>query len=193
MKTVAAKSKRRSNLTIAMIETVKIPEGETETKLWDGKVSGLCLRCFAGGGRSWTYRYRPNGGGRSAKVRSIKLGNYPALSIEAARKAAEIQVGAVAKDIDPAQVRAEKRRYEAATLGKLLAENGPYEKSLKARRIVKVDQALSSLRRGLARLMNSISPSSLALNWSRQWTRSISFRARGRNYASARGRCSNGL
>ena len=60
----------------------------------------------------------------------------------------------MAKGHDPAQVRQEKRRREQATLGLLLAEDGPYETSLTSRHIVKRREVLSSLRRGLARFAN---------------------------------------
>ena len=147
MKTVA-------RLTIARVETVRIPPGKAEIKLWDGAVSGLCLRCFAGGGRSWVFRYRADGGGRSAAIRTLKLGNYPALSLDAARDAAKAHAGQVAKGLDPAQVRQEKRRRAQATLGTLLATDGLYARNLRDRRIVKAKDGLSCLRRGLARLMH---------------------------------------
>ena len=138
-------------LTIARIQTAKVSAGAAEMKLWDGTVSGLCLRVFAGGGRTWTYRYRADGGGRSAKIRTLKLGSYPALSIDAARNAARTHAGQVAKGQDPAQERQETRRSETAAVGMLLAVGGPYERSLKARHIVKTAQVLSRLRRGLDR------------------------------------------
>ena len=81
-----------------------------EVKLWDGATTGLHLRVFAGGGRSWVFRYRADGGGRAAKIRSVKLGVYPAVSIDAARDAARQHAGAVAKGLDPAQLRQETRR-----------------------------------------------------------------------------------
>ena len=140
-------------LTVARINAAEIPPGKAEIKLWDGAVNGLCLRIFAGGGRSWVYRYRSGGGGRSAKIRTIKLGAYPALTIDAARDAARTHAGEIAKGHDPAEVRHEQRRSEKATLGHLLAINGPYERSLKARHIVMVKEILSSLRRGLVKLM----------------------------------------
>ena len=39
-------------LTIARIDSVRVPPGKNEVKLWDGAVPGLCLRCFASGARS---------------------------------------------------------------------------------------------------------------------------------------------
>ena len=90
-------------LTLARINAAEIPPGKAELKLWDAAVSGLYLRLLAGGGRSWVFRYRADGGGRSAKIRSIKLGNYPALTLDAARAAARAHAGQVARGQDPAR------------------------------------------------------------------------------------------
>jgi integrase len=144
-----------SRLTIARIEAAKPPQDGSEIKLWDGAVAGLYLRVFAGGSRSWVYRYRADGGGRGAKLRTIKLGNYPGLTLDAAREAAKAYVGAVAKGQDPALLRQETRRRGQATLGHLLAVDGPYERALRARHIVNTSIVLSCLRRGLQHLMGS--------------------------------------
>jgi hypothetical protein len=147
MKAAATKSNQRVKLTVSIINDAVIPPGEAEIKLWDGAVTGLYLRCFASGSRSWVYRYRADGGGRLAKVRTIKLGSWPTLSIDAARSATRAHAGLVAGGHDPAAVRHEKRRREKATLGMLLAVNGPYEQSLKKRGIVGVKDIMSRLRR----------------------------------------------
>ena len=68
----------KTKLTIAKIETAKVPSGQTETKLWDSLVNGLYLRISASGGRRWYFRYRNDHG----KVRPLKVGDYPALSID---------------------------------------------------------------------------------------------------------------
>ena len=144
-----------TKLTIAKIAGAKIPAGKADLKLWDSAITGLYLRLLPGGGRSWVYRYRSGGGGRSAKQKAIKLGSYPALWIDAARDAARTHAGQVAKGHDPAQARHEERRKEQATLGSLLAIDGPYERALTARHIVKRAEVLSTLRRGLARYFNA--------------------------------------
>src|SRR5262249_39007177 len=77
------------------------------------------------------------------------LGAFPSISLDDARVAARIAAGNVAKGKDPAQQRAEERRRNRATLGKVLAEDGPYELHVKERGLVNVKPALSSLRRGL--------------------------------------------
>ena len=115
----------KTKLTIAKIETAKVPSGKTEIKLRDSLVSGLYLRISASGGRRWYYRYRTDSG----EVRPLKIGDYPTLPIDSARDAAKAHAGQVAKGDDPARVRQEKRRREPATLGKLLAVDGSYERA----------------------------------------------------------------
>jgi integrase len=137
-------------LTAAKIEAAKVMPGQNEIKLWDTLVGGLYLRMAASGSRRWYFRYRDDSGA----VRSFKLGDYPTLLIDPARDAARAHAGTVAKGGNPAQVRAEKRRQERATLGALLAVDGPYERDLAARHIVRRKAVLSRLRRGLARLMH---------------------------------------
>ena len=95
------------------------------------------------------YRYRPHGGGRRVHPRLLKLGSFPSISLDDARAVARIHAGDVARGKDPAQQRAEERRRSRATLGKLLAADGPYELHLKERGLVNVKTALSSLKRGL--------------------------------------------
>jgi integrase len=140
-------------LTVALIEGTQVPAGKSQVLLWDAAVTGLHLRCLAGGSKTWIYRYRAGDGGRSAPLRSVRLGSWPTLTIDAARKAARGHAGQVARGGDPADDRREARRREAATLGKLLAVDGPYERDLKARHIINVRSTLSVLRRGLSRFM----------------------------------------
>jgi integrase len=102
-----------------------------------------------GGSKTFVFRYRPHGGGRRVNPRLLKLGAFPSISLDDARTAARIHAGDVARGKDPAQERAEERRRDRAALGKLLTEDGPYERHLKERRLVNVRTAMSSLRRGL--------------------------------------------
>jgi integrase len=139
----------RRSLTKGRIEKAKVPPGTGQIMLWDAIVSGFGVRCLPGGSRTFVFRYRPHGGGRSVNPRLLKLGAFPSISLDAARAAARIYAGAVAKGEDPAQQRAEERRRSRASLSKLLAEDGPYELHLKERGLVNIRQALSALRRGL--------------------------------------------
>jgi integrase len=142
-------SNDRTPLTKTKIEKAEVPLGTSQIMLWDSVVSGFGVRCLPGGSKTFVYRYRPHGGGRSVNPRVIKLGSFPSINLDDARTAARIHGGNVAKGKDPARQRAEDRRRALATLGKLLAEHGPYELHLKARGLVNVKTALSSLRRGL--------------------------------------------
>jgi hypothetical protein len=139
----------RAPLTKSRIEKAKVPSGISQLMLWDAIVSGFGVRCLPGGSKTFVFRYRPRGGGRSVNPRLLKLGVFPSISLDDARAAARIHAGNVATGEDPAQQRAEERRRNRATLSKLLAENGLYERHLKERGLVNIKPALSSLRRGL--------------------------------------------
>lgn len=75
-------------------------------EIWDGKTSGLCFRVMKSGVRSWTFRYRPHSG---AAFRRVTLGRYPALSLIAARAAAERIREDVRGGADPQQQRRDDR------------------------------------------------------------------------------------
>jgi integrase len=137
------------SLTESGIKGAKVPPKKRQIMLWDTIVTGFGVRCLRGGSKTFVFRYRPHGGGRSVNPRLLKLGSFPSISLDDARAAARIHAGNVAKGEDPAQQRAEERRRDRATLGKLLAENGPYELHLNERGLVNIKPALSSLRRGL--------------------------------------------
>jgi integrase len=139
----------RAQLTRSRIEKAKVPPGSSQIMLWDTVVSGFGVRCLPGGSKTFVFRYRPHGGGRSVNPRLLRLGSFPSISLATAREAARIQAGKVAKGEDPAQQRAEERRRDRATLSKLLSAGGPYELRLKERGVVNLKPALSSLRRGL--------------------------------------------
>jgi integrase len=143
----------RTPLTRSRIERARVPPGTSQLMLWDAIVSGFGVRCLPGGSKTFVFRYRPRGGGRSVNPRLLRLGSFPSISLAAARAAARIQAGNVAKGEDPAQQRAEERRRNRATLSKLLADDGPYELHLKARGVVNIKPALSALRRGLKATM----------------------------------------
>jgi integrase len=141
--------KERTPLTKSRIENAKVLPGTGQIMLWDCIVSGFGVRCLPGGSKTFVFRYRPHGGGRSINPRLLKLGAFPTITLDDARAAARIHAGNVAKGKDPARQRAEDRRRSRATLGKQLAEDGPYERHLSERGLVNIKQALSSLRRGL--------------------------------------------
>jgi integrase len=105
---------QQEQLTVRGIAALPIPsEEERQRDFKDGRVPGLVLRVFSSGRRSWYLRYRANG-----VLRKSKLGDYPALSLAAARKEAESLRVAVRKGADP--VREKRAGREADTLGDLI-------------------------------------------------------------------------
>src|SRR5262249_47240355 len=107
--------------------------------LWDTKVTGFGLRILPGGSRTFWFQYRPLGG-RSVSSRMVRIGSA--------------YWGVVARGEDPAASRQAARTRDKATLRTLLAEDGVYQRDLARRGIVNAKQAMSSLRRGFARLMS---------------------------------------
>jgi integrase len=83
----------------------------------------------------------------------IRIGQWPGISLDKARKVASGYAGAVAGGKDPAAEKQEERRRDGATLRTLLAEGGEYERHLKRHHIVNVKPIMSDLRRGLPKLM----------------------------------------
>jgi len=79
----------------------------------------------------------------------IRIGPWPAVTLTAARKAANGYAGDVARDKDPAKEKQEARCKAKATLGALLAQDAEYERNLKRHRVVNIKVILSGLRRGL--------------------------------------------
>jgi integrase len=139
------------NLTKAKIErfvSAGIPADRTEAMLWDNAVTGLGLRARASGSCSWTLVYRPRGGGRKETARRVTLGQWPALTLDAARAAARAMVGEIALKKDPAMALRVERNREQRRVSKALDD---YARSLQRRKIVNIKAVMSTLRRGLAR------------------------------------------
>jgi integrase len=135
-------------LTRSMIERAVCPPDLTQELLWDAVVPGLVVRVLPGGSKTYYFLYRPAGSGRGPML-WLKLGSFPALSLADARAAGRGYAGDVSRGQDPAAARKEARRKKSATLAVLLAEGGVYEAHLRARGLVNIKVALSSLRRGL--------------------------------------------
>jgi integrase len=135
---------------VAQFLKAGLPEGKTEAMLWDGAVSGLGLR-MRKGAASWIYSYRPKGAGRSAVSRKVTIGRQEAFSLKEAETAARLLAGQVAQKKDPALDRRAEKIRERSEL-RLVLEG--YDRSLRARKIVNTPTILSTLRRGLAPLLN---------------------------------------
>ena len=67
---------------------------------------GLCIDVLPSGVKSWLYRYRVNG-----KQQKTWLGNYPAMSLAAARDERDRQALLVKDGKDPAEVKRQKKLH----------------------------------------------------------------------------------
>lgn len=145
MRTVNA-PKLKLRLSDAAIRSMPAPEGsQAEQLVWDESIPGLALR-IGKRRRAWVFVYRPPGAGRVGNPRKIGLGVWPAVSVDAARRAAQGEAGRVARGDDPATERREAKRKVKATVTATLDD---YGSSLKRRKYANLATAMSTLRRGL--------------------------------------------
>jgi len=86
-----------------------------EYTISDGEVKGLQMVVAPSGSKQWEFRYRLNGHRRKISV----LDGFPAVSVADAREIARGWASDVAKGIDPAEVRKEKK---ASTIAKQAAQ-----------------------------------------------------------------------
>jgi integrase len=101
----------------------------------DAELKGFCLRVRPNGGMTWLFDYRNDAGRRL----NYKLGSYPGLKAEGARRQAGIVAGKIADHVDPQaekkEARIEAERSKVSTLGAFIDDRyGPW--------------ALEHLRRG---------------------------------------------
>jgi len=124
-----------------------------QTMIRDSSVTGFSMRILPGGSRTFWFQYR-TAGGRSGKNRMVRIGAWPTISLNVARKRARDLAGQVARGEDPAATRAEAKRRNSSTLRSLLANDGEYAQHLKRRHIVNRKVIMSGLNRGLAKFMS---------------------------------------
>lgn len=104
----------RKNLTSRFCDTVKVEE---RTDFQDEMVRGLALRVSPNGTRTWNVVYMRESDGTKQRV---KLGRYPAMTLEKARTAALKMVTAVSEGGDPsADKRAQRDAMTVKELGGL--------------------------------------------------------------------------
>jgi integrase len=142
-----------TKLTETMIANATLTPIQAKAWLWDTLVTGFGVRLRAGGSKTFWYRYRPTGG-RKVAPRMIRIGPWPTVSVNDARKIARGHAGAVALGGNPAAEREETKRRTSSILRELLAADGEYERHLKRRQIVNTKVVMSGLTRGLAGLMS---------------------------------------
>jgi len=127
-----------------------VPEGKQQAIVWDA-MPGLGLR-IRSSSATWVFTYRPKGGGRAVSMRTLTIGKWPAVTVDAARDVARKHAGAVALGGDPSvEARAEKLRLR----NRLDAALDEYEQHLVDRRLQGPKQIMSALRRGLAHLASA--------------------------------------
>src|SRR5262249_60556484 len=80
-----------------------------QTMIWDQAVTGFAVRILPGGSRPFWFQYRTSGG-RSGKNRMVRIGSWPTVSLNAARKAARDLAWQGARGHDPAAKRQEANR-----------------------------------------------------------------------------------
>jgi integrase len=137
----------KTKLTDAAIRAIELPDGKNDLLVWDAGLPGLALR-VGRQRRAWVYVYRPPGAGAKANPQKIGLGAWPAVTVSAAREAARVEAGRIAKGENPAAARREAKRQETAKVSTVLDK---YEASLESRRYANTVSTMSTLRRGLAK------------------------------------------
>src|SRR6516164_8679299 len=101
-------------LTDLFVERVK-PPAAGRKGYPDAAFPGLSLRVTSQGAKSWCLYYRLGG-----RLRSLTIGNYPAIKPAQARKEAQAALERVREGIDPAEekrARREMRTPESNTFG----------------------------------------------------------------------------
>src|SRR5438094_1348797 len=104
----------RTRLTDTAVKKIEPPASGQVTH-WDATLACFGIRVAAGGARTWVVQYRAGG-----RVRRLKLGHYPLLSVADARTKAKEVLAAVTQGDDPAAEKREAR--EAATFAEVVAE-----------------------------------------------------------------------
>ena len=128
-----------------------VPPGKSQIVLRDMRPVGLGLRLRPGGSASWIYVYRPKGSPRGTPPRTVTLGTWPTLDLDAARREALKHVGKVAGGGDPPRSCAysdssHDRGYPPHSM--------PMRRNLPRRKVVARSEAMSILRRGFAPMLD---------------------------------------
>jgi hypothetical protein len=101
----------RRTLTDRFCSGVKAREAEVQTDYFDEKTPGLALRVSRSGLKSWTYHFTHAG-----KRNRLTFGNYPAISLTAARTRADEARAAVAEGTDPRALKGEPCEASAKSI-----------------------------------------------------------------------------
>ncbi len=88
-----------------------IQPGEAERFIWDADLPGFGIRIRPSGAASYIALYR-NGSGRSAPRRRVTLASVGSITPDEARRLARVTLADAAKGLDPAAVKARRRKEE---------------------------------------------------------------------------------
>lgn len=135
----------KARFTDSFLTALSLPDGKVNFLVWDEGVPGLAIR-VGKQRKSWIYVYRPAGRGGNANPQKLTLGAWPAVTIRAAREAAKIEAGRIARGEDPAAARRVERHRDVSTVAHAL---DAYEASLEQREYVNIRPVMSTLRRNL--------------------------------------------
>lgn len=138
-------------LTMARIADLECPPGKRDRLVFDDEQKGLAVRVTAGGSKSYLVQFSFHG-----QKRRLPLGSVAAISLKAARDAAQVALGQVARGIDPAaeraQAKAEAKRRAAEsslTLATLIDDWRALRLADKRERYAQ--EAIRALRRAFAK------------------------------------------
>jgi integrase len=150
----------KCRLTDDRIRRQVVPEGHSQSIIWDTVVNRLASRKYRSGRAVAVWMYRPPPGGRGVAERPLTLGTFysadgaKGIAVEDARTAARAAAGKLALGLDPADDVREARRAAKSRLSVLLDDDGPYQQHLEEREIRNRRSVLATLRRYLSRLMD---------------------------------------
>ncbi len=102
-------------LTKATVERLELPQGRSETIVFDEGLPGFGLRIRAGGKRTWIAQYR-----LGSKQRRVTLGTVETISVDEARRRAKSALSKVHLGTDPQLEKTEARAQAAVTLGNVV-------------------------------------------------------------------------
>jgi integrase len=121
------------------VTRIEIPEGRTETIVFDKKLPGFGVRVRAGGKRTWIVQYRIGD-----KQRRVTLGRVGTLTAEKARKEAKAALGKVHLGRDPQSEKFAERARADATLGGIVETYLTYaRRNLKPKTLSEVERSLT--------------------------------------------------
>jgi integrase len=133
-----------TRITKATVGKLACPPGQKEAFYWDGEISGLGLRVYPSGRKTWVLQYRDAGG----RTRRHPIGQASAIDPAAARKLAGDLLTRVAGGANPSVERRQTRK--AATVGDIFETYLTHAE--KDQRPSSFDQTRRNLRKYAARL-----------------------------------------